>query len=581
MPSKFPNFVVQVLRVKTVGGEKIRVTMSDGEYHCPSIYKSPDASVTSLTVGELIRVTNYTVYVLKDKPCVVFESFESLGVLPGKIGDPKTLTWKSAENESTESTTTTPQPVGAPTTTTITNNSNSNTAAAVPSKVPQTLPNNSAFAKMQGQKIIPISDIGPYSNNWVIKARVVNKSDIRHFNSKNGEGKLFNVTLGDQSGEIRATGFTDTVDKFYDLLQEGHSYYVSNGGLKIRNEKFNNVAHEYEMSFRRDTIIEKCDDDVKLPQVKYQFTSIADLQSKKSGDTADVIGVLKDVGQVDTATSRSTGRAYEKRDIYLVDQTYHGIRCTLWAKQAGEFSGTPGSVIALKGVKVSDFSGCSLSATPSSSMSLNPDITEAHSLKGWYDAAGENASFATLNGQNDKTAATSAARLTFKDVKDQGLGQNSKNDYFTLRGFVGMISRKSPIYPACVNSDSCRKKMQDIGGQYECISCNVRADTPFYRYSLSVQVSDATGAEFVSVFDEAAESLLGMKASEFAEIRDDENQVNAKLNSVGLDEYVFRIGARLDHYNDEARVRYSVFNAHPVKYESEAEFLLQEIEKYQ
>ncbi len=58
-------------------------------------------------------------------------------------------------------------------------------------------------------------------NRWTIKARVTQKSDIKHWSNSKGEGKLFSVTFMDETGEIRATGFNDTVDNFYELLQEG------------------------------------------------------------------------------------------------------------------------------------------------------------------------------------------------------------------------------------------------------------------------------------------------------------------------------------------------------------------------
>ena len=45
------------------------------------------------------------------------------------------------------------------------------------------------------------------------------KSSIRTYSNSRGEGKLFNVTLVDETGEIRATMFKEVVDKFYDLLE--------------------------------------------------------------------------------------------------------------------------------------------------------------------------------------------------------------------------------------------------------------------------------------------------------------------------------------------------------------------------
>ena len=54
------------------------------------------------------------------------------------------------------------------------------------------------------------------------------KSDIRTWSNSRGEGRLFSMNLIDESGEIRATGFTDVVDKFYTMLEvnkvgHGHS----------------------------------------------------------------------------------------------------------------------------------------------------------------------------------------------------------------------------------------------------------------------------------------------------------------------------------------------------------------------
>ena len=47
--------------------------------------------------------------------------------------------------------------------------------------------------------IYPIEGLSPYQNKWTIKARVVNKSDIKHWSNAKGEGKLFSVTLMDET----------------------------------------------------------------------------------------------------------------------------------------------------------------------------------------------------------------------------------------------------------------------------------------------------------------------------------------------------------------------------------------------
>jgi replication factor A1 len=105
--------------------------------------------------------------------------------------------------------------------------------------------------------IYPIEGLSPYQNNWTIKARVTQKSDIHTYSNQRGEGKLFNVHLMDESGEIKATGFNAVVDEFYDKLQEGKVYYVSKARVNLAKKKFSNLTNDYELSLERHTEIEE------------------------------------------------------------------------------------------------------------------------------------------------------------------------------------------------------------------------------------------------------------------------------------------------------------------------------------
>jgi replication factor A1 len=69
--------------------------------------------------------------------------------------------------------------------------------------------------------------------------------------------------------------------------------------------------------------------------------------------------------------------------LTLVDQSGQSIRLTLWGKQAEAFDHQDEPVIAFKGVKVGDFGGRSLSMFSNATMTVEPDIPEAHQLRGW------------------------------------------------------------------------------------------------------------------------------------------------------------------------------------------------------
>lgn len=62
-----------------------------------------------------------------------------------------------------------------------------------------------------------------FIEDWEIKARVVQKSEIRKFRNLAGNeanlGKLFSVHLEDLSGKIRAVAFGEACVRFHDQLQ--------------------------------------------------------------------------------------------------------------------------------------------------------------------------------------------------------------------------------------------------------------------------------------------------------------------------------------------------------------------------
>ena len=131
--------------------------------------------------------------------------------------------------------------------------------------------------------VFPIEGLSPYQNNWTIRAKVKQKSDIRNYSNQRGEGKFFSVTLMDQTGEIKATGFNQNVDDFYSKLEEGHTYYISKARVNLAKKKFNTVNNDYELGLEKSTVVEECHDGDVITE-QYKFVTLDELSNYKAGD---------------------------------------------------------------------------------------------------------------------------------------------------------------------------------------------------------------------------------------------------------------------------------------------------------
>jgi replication factor A1 len=414
--------------------------------------------------------------------------------------------------------------------------------------------------------IYPIAGLSPYAHKWTIKARVSAKTPIRSWHNQKGTGRLFSVTLLDESGDIRATAFDSSdrgnFDQLYEMFQEGGVYYISNPcKVSFANKQFSGgIKHDYELQFERDTKVEPAEDAGGIPSINYNFTDILGLEKVEVGTVIDTIGVLKEIGPTSEITSQRSGKPFTKRELTIADDTHHEVRLTIWGEQALNFNGDLESVLAFKGVKVSDFGGRSLSLTSGGSMKVNPDIQEAHKLKGWYDAQGRNEKFQTHAALNARVGTSGGNQFkTAIQIKDEQLGLSDAPDFFSFKGTVQFISRNSTMYyPAC-RVEGCNKKVVESDtnpGEWRCELHERTFDRPQYRFILRVCAVDHTGSIWLNLFDDGARILMGKSADEVQELKEnsDEGSFNYEIDEMALwKTYNFRCRAKLDTYGDQQR----------------------------
>jgi replication factor A1 len=302
----------------------------------------------------------------------------------------------------------------------------------------------------------------------MIKARVTNRGDIRTWSNDRGEGKLFSVDLLDEHGtEIRATFFRDAVDKFHPLVEPEGVYFFSNGKLKIANKKFSSIKNDYEITFDDRAHIERAQDGGAIAKQHFDFVPIARLASLPPDTTLDIIGLVKEVGEVVSITTKA-GKEVEKRDLTLVDDSMASIGLTLWgdkAKQPSEMF--ENAILALKGAKLGDYNGRSMGTYNSTTMSVNPDIPEAARVRAWSDSGAAAAGITSLTERGGAGGASSAAaskvelRKTIASIHDEGLGRGDKGDIITVKAHITFVKKdveRPPWYPANPDADETGRK---------------------------------------------------------------------------------------------------------------------------
>jgi len=109
----------------------------------------------------------------------------------------------------------------------------------------------------QSLPIIPIEELNSYRINWTIKARVVQKTDIKRWSKETSDGKLFSIVFLDQSGKITATAFNTVADELFSRLEKERVYQVSKARIKTADKTYSYSKHGYELTLERTTHIEE------------------------------------------------------------------------------------------------------------------------------------------------------------------------------------------------------------------------------------------------------------------------------------------------------------------------------------
>ncbi|KAK6093510.1 Replication factor A protein 1 [Batrachochytrium dendrobatidis] len=602
----YPEAIVQVLNIKKVpngqgqpGMERYRLMISDGVNYIQSMIASQLnelVSSGSITKFGIIKLQKYICNTVSSKRILIILALENLTPFNDtiqRVGNPVSLDG----NTVTDPNAATHAPaVGSASTfgqqhaPALPTSSFSRQQGQQPMALPSSYNQQAGRSALSGSgssnmpygggastvnngdtagPYFAIKTLNPYQNKWTIKGVIINKGSVRTWNKAGREGRLFNFTISDDSGDIRCTGFNEAVDMFYESIQEGQAYVISKAMIKVSNPAFNKGGHDYEMTIDPHTSITVCNDPKSIPQIKYNALTLDRLLEVEKDAVIDVLAVVKECFPVSEITTKANNKL-KKRDLNIVDESGWLVRLTLWGSQAETFEHSDNPVIGIKNARVGDFGGRTLSVAMSSTLTLNPTMQDAFRLRGWFDAKASSIDFHTYSKSSSGVTSgnsTHSNLKTIQQIQDANLGNGEKPDYVSLRAFISFAKRENLWYPACPNEACRNKKVVEIGSEWRCEKCDSNYPHPVYRYITSFSVSDYTGQTWLQAFNETVEKVLGKTANEMQKLVDtDKDEFDRIIEQAIYQEYVFDVRAKAEMYQDAKKTRLTIVEAKEVDY---------------
>lgn len=194
--------------------------------------------------------------------------------------------------------------------------------------------------------------------------------------------------------------------------------------------------------------------------------------------------------------------------------------------------------------------GRTLSCSSGSTMQINPDLPEAHQVRGWYDNQVDATTvFQTYSAQGgfENGGGKNEVFKTIAQIKEENIGAGEKVIYFVLSFFHYFfksriilvseavlplsrtrISHIQHVHPKDVIRKLLRTTLEngDVKNAIDLMMHLLKGIVflsvwfiLFFRYTLNISILDHTGQLWVSVFNDMGFKLFGKDANEMVRLK--------------------------------------------------------------
>lgn len=180
-------------------------------------------------------------------------------------------------------------------------------------------------------------------------------------------------------------------------------------------------------------------------------------------------------------------------------------------------------------------------------------------LQRWHAAHGDQ-NLQSLSAGNEGGGQKDNHRLVkemmdtlFKD--EEALRGQGQPHYFKLTGYVQRIMYDEQRSSYFIGCPECKKKLAvEREGLFRCETCNKSIPEHDARvtYTLTAKFADSTDGLFVSLIGEQADTIVGVKGSDFRNMREvqmaSSDQLRELMNQANFSYHSIVVRAKVDDY---------------------------------
>ena len=374
----------------------------------------------------------------------------------------------------------------------------------------------------------PIGNIHEIDDDGIeidVVGRILSVDDVNEFQRDDGSvGIVRSLLFADESGKVQLSLWNERAQEEYNV---GDAYQIENARTRLG-------MYDVDLNIGGGSRLIKLSEEqasamfipelTTLEKAIYDYKKISDVDE----DERDVIIIgriieLNDVHEFD----RDTGETGFVRNIEMADDT-GSIKVVLWGSDA-KMDLEMGMPLKLQNPRFSLDMDNRLEATVSRGTTiLKPNESEIEKLP-TYDELVE---------------------AIFVNKTIEALAEDDTNVCVT--GVIKEVGVDKNILKRCPN---CNGNVEQTIEENVCDFCGHNFDEPDYTLMIPTQIEDETGEIQVTFFGKLAEELCGMKTDEVAELIEEGNGVEDKLE--GLTGLTVEIIANVDfdQYSESSRLK--------------------------